>query len=91
MSLGYYVDQNTLNSKAGQTVMALRTAFDQVQAVAVWLSNHPVVNGVDPLISEFNYTQDEAYVLRLFFNTFNTVRTDNAETFNIGRKITGLE
>lgn len=90
--LGYYVDQNTLNMKAAQVAVGLRTVFDQVEGVAAWLGNHPVVDGVDPLVANYQYTQDEAYALRLYFDTFEDIRTGPAaEAFTVGRKITGLE
>jgi hypothetical protein len=89
--LGYYVDKGTIDQKSGQAVLTLRQGFDQVQNVTKFLANHPKVNNVDPLVSEFGYTADEAYVLRLFFETMDQLRTANAATFDIGRKITGLE
>lgn len=93
MALGYHVDQNTLNMKAAQTAVALRSAFAQVEAIAAWLANNPVVDNVDPLVNQYNYTQDEAYVLRLYFETWESLRLSqtSVETFGIGRKITGLE
>lgn len=92
MALGLEVDKNVLNLKIAQTVLKLRDSFDDVEAVAKWLANHPVVETVDPLTNEpYNYTADEAYALRLFFETFDNVRTSNTSTFDVGRKMTGLE
>ncbi len=93
MALGYDVSKGTLDMKAAQAVLMLRQSFDEVEAISVWLANHPS-NGTDPdplTIDPFGYTTDEAYVLRSFFETMETVRTSNAAIFEMGRKITGLE
>lgn len=90
--LGLEVNKASLDNKFAQTALKLRSAFDQVETIAKWLANHPVVNNVDPLTEEpFNYTQDEAYVVRVYFETFDTVRVDQATTFDYARKMTGLE
>lgn len=89
--LGYYVDQNSLNGRAGQTALELRNAFGRVESVSAFLANKPIVSGVDPLVESFGYTADEAYALRHFFESMNQIRLDNAALFNIGRKMTGLE
>jgi len=91
MALGYNVDKGTLDMKAASTVLQLRQAFDNVEAIAAWLDNHPSVGAEDPLITDFGYNSDEAYVLRSFFETMESVRTSNASMFEIGRKMTGLE
>lgn len=92
MALGLEVSKQVLDMKAAQAVLGLREAFEGVEAIAVWLANHPVVDGVDPLTSEpFGYTADEAYALRFFFETFNAVKNANTNAFNAGRKMTGLE
>jgi hypothetical protein len=77
--------------KAAQTVLMLRQSFENVEAISAWLANHPN-GGTDPLTQDpYGYTADEAYILRLFFETMESVRTENSSTFEIGRKITGLE
>jgi hypothetical protein len=91
MSLGYDVNKGTLDMKAAQTVLQLRQAFDGVEAISAWLSNHPSDGTNDPLVADFGYSADEAYVLRNYFETFNGVRIANANTFDVGRKMTGLE
>jgi hypothetical protein len=92
MALGYNVDKGTLDMKAASTVLQLRQAFDNVEAIAAWLGNHPSNGGNDPLTGEgFGYSADEAYVLRSFFETMEGVRTSNAAVFETGRKMTGLE
>ena len=89
--LGYVVDQNVLNMRSAQAVLDLRSAFDQIENIAKWLSSHPN-SGTDPLTLEpFSYSTDEAYVLRIFFETFETIRLNNTATFDIGRKMTGLQ
>ncbi|QPX71458.1 hypothetical protein SscP1EGY_63 [Streptomyces phage SscP1EGY] len=92
MGLGLEVSKPVLDTKAAQTVLGLREAFDDVETIAVWLANHPVIEGTDPLTVEpFGYTTDEAYALRFFFETFNSVKNANAAAFDAGRKMTGLE
>jgi hypothetical protein len=91
MALGYNVDKGTLDMKAASTVLQLRQAFDNVEAIAAWLANHPDGGSNDPLLNDFGYSADEAYVLRNFFETMENVRTANASTFETGRKMTGLE
>lgn len=90
--LGLEVNKTSLDTKFAQTALKLRSAFDQVETVAKWLANHPVVNSVDPLTEEpYNYTADEAYVVRVYFETFDAIRADQAVTFDYARKMTGLE
>lgn len=91
MALGYNVDKGTLDMKAASTVLQLRQAFDNVEAIAAWLGNHPSDGTNDPLVDDFGYNTDEAYVLRSFFETMEGVRTSNATMFETGRKMTGLE
>lgn len=92
MALGLEVNKQTLDLKAAQAVIGLREAFEDVETIAMWLSNHPVVEGVDPLQEEpFGYSPDEAYALRFYFETFAGVLDSNEPAFNAGRKMTGLE
>lgn len=88
--LGYEVNKGILDTKSAQAVLALRDAFDRIETMAKWLTNHPN-GGTDPLIESFGYTADEAYAMRIYFETFETVRVNNAATFDIGRKMSGLE
>lgn len=89
--LGYEVSKGTLDMKAANTVLNLRSAFEQVENIAKWLVAHPSDGTNDPLVDSFGYSTDEAYALRFFFETFDAVRTDNAGVFDVGRKMTGLE
>jgi hypothetical protein len=91
VSLGYEVNQDILNAKCADAVIKLRSAFDGIENIAKWLANNPSDGTNDPLVNEFGYTADEAYVIRIFFETFDSVRTANTSTFDIGRKMTGLE
>lgn len=94
MALGYEVNKGILDTKSAQAVLAMRAAFEKVESIAEWLADHPVPaeGGTDPLTTDpYNYTTDEAYAIRLYFETFNTVRTNNAAAFDAGRKMTGLE
>lgn len=88
---GYQVSRSVLDSKAAQAVLNLRGSFREVENIAGWLANNPVVEGDDPLVTVYEYTEDEAYILRIFFESMNNVRISNASIFEIGRKLTGLE
>lgn len=92
MALGFSVTKDTLDNKAAQAVVAMRSALEKVEAIQAWLANHPVVDNVDPITQEpFGYSPDEAYALRLYFGTVDGIRTNNATVSEIGRKMTGLE
>lgn len=91
MGLGLEVTKQVLDMKAAQAVLELRSSLDKAEAIAEWLANHPVVEGTDPLIAEFGYTADEAYALRIFFESVDSIRNNNGTLLNIGRKMTGLE
>lgn len=92
MTLGFDVTKQMLDQKAASAVIAMRSALEKVEALQSWLANKPEVNGVDPLTQEpFNYTVDEAYVLRLYFGTVDGIRTSNTAMSDLGRKMTGLE
>lgn len=90
MALGFEITKPILDQKAAEAVLAVRKALDKVENVAKWLSNHP--NGeTDPLVTDFGYTLDEAYALRLYFETVDSIRVNNVAISDIGRKMTGLE
>lgn len=91
MALGMEVSKGILDMKASEAVLQLRSALDKAEAIAKWLANSPKVGTVDPLVTEFNYTEDEAYVLRVFFESVDGIRISNSSLIDIGRKMTGLE
>jgi hypothetical protein len=91
MALGYEVSKPVLDSKAAQALLQLREAFENVEAVSKFLANNPSDGQVEPLVTVYGYTVDEAYSLRLVFETFETIRINSLPTFEIARKVTGLE
>jgi hypothetical protein len=92
MSVGNTVNKSILDIKAGQAVVALRFAFDLCETVDKFLVNTPMnSDNTDPLVTVFGYTADEAYALRLVFQTIEGVRTANQTTWDTARKISGLE
>jgi hypothetical protein len=91
MGLGLNVDKPTFDMKAAQAVLELRSALDKHEAIAAWLVNRPVADGVDPLVSEFGYDADEAYAIRLYFEGVENIRVSNSNLTTVGRKFTGLE
>lgn len=88
---GVEVSRYTIDAKSIDIVLSLRMAFDKVESFAKWLANNPVVEGADPLVATFNYTADEAYLIRVTFEQLEVIRTTNASTFETARKLTGLE
>lgn len=89
--VGYEVTKGILDIRSAEAVVELRTAFEKVEIIANWLAHHPN-SGTDPLtLDPFGYTDDEAYALRLFFETFNSVKVANASAFDAGSQISGLE
>lgn len=91
MGLGYDVNKNVIDMKSAGAVIALRSAFEKVEIMAEWLADNPSDGTNDPLVTTYGYTVDEAYALRVFFETFNTIRINNESMFDVGRKMTGLE
>lgn len=91
MGLGLNVDKPTFDMKAAQAVLELRSALNKHEAIASWLANHPIVDAVDPLVTEFGYNADEAYAIRLYFEGVENLRVNNTNLTSVGRKMTGLE
>ena len=91
MGIGLNVDKPTLDMNAAQAVIELRSALNKHEAIAAWLANHPVIDGTDPLIAEFGYTTDEAYILRMYFEGVDAIRVANPNLISTGRKMTGLQ
>jgi hypothetical protein len=87
---GYTVDRVTMDQAMGQTMVMLRNAFEQVSHINQYLVNNPPVNNVDPIMTEWNYTADEAYAIRLVFQNFAADYTAQAANFQIASKLTGL-
>lgn len=91
---GSPVDRNLLDAKMSEAIVNLRTAFRKVETIQNYLVNNPIPDngaGVDPLESEFNYTHDEAYLIRLVFGDLDYARGNLSTTMTNARKLTGLE
>ena len=92
MTVGIDVTKPMLDAKVAQAVISVRNALEKVETIQAWLANHPVEDGVDPLMAEpFGYTEDEVYAMRLYFGTVDGIRTNNTNIADTGRKMTGLE
>lgn len=88
---GVEVNRQMLDLKMSQALLDLREAYDKVRIVAKWLANHPAP-GADPIQdAPFDYTVDEAYAIRLVFETLETSRVNLASTFDVATQLTGLE
>lgn len=88
--LGYEINKSILDGKSAEAVVGLRMAFAKIETINAWLDNNPSDNENDPLVTDFQYTADEAYALRLYFQTFDQIRVSNQNIFDVGRKISGL-
>lgn len=87
---GYTVSKDMLNQSAGDSVLALRTAFAQAGSITSFLADHPVADGVDPLVAHYEFSEDEAYLFRVVFERLGVLRDDAAPTMELARKFTGL-
>lgn len=88
---GIKVDRQVIDIRIGEAALAVRDTFDRVESIQLWLADHPGSGAGDPLVSQFGYTEDEAYLIRLVFGQLNTIRTQNQETLTLTHKLTGLE
>lgn len=88
---GIPVNRDTIDVRAGEAIMTLRRAFGQVRTVALFLSNHPGAGATDPLVVDYGYTEDEAYLIRLVFEHFDATRVNEEDMLLTARKLTGLE
>lgn len=91
---GSPVDRNLLDAKASEAIVTLRQALRKVETIQAYLVNHPVPDngaGVDPLMGDFGYDADEAYLLRLVFGDLDYMRGNINGTMVNARKLTGLE
>lgn len=88
---GIPVTRDTIDVRAGEAIMTLRKAFCQIRTIALFLANHPGAGETDPLVVDYGYTQDEAYLLRLVFEHFDSTRVAEEDMLLTARKLTGLE
>lgn len=94
---GSPVDRQLLDAKMSEAVVSVRRALRQVETIQNYLVNHPVQNPdnpetkVDPLMAEFGYDADEAYLIRLVFGDLDYAGRNLSTTMTNGRKLTGLE
>lgn len=88
---GIGVNRTSIDARTSEAIITLRSAFEKIQNVTKFLSNIPVVGGVDPLVDVYGYTTDEAYAIRVAFEGFDAGRIGLAYSFDVGSKLTGLE
>jgi len=91
---GSPVDRNLLDAKASEAVVSVRNAFRKVETLQTFLANNPIPDngaGVDPLVDDFGYNTDEAYLLRLVFGDLYYLNDNINTIMRNGRKLTGLE
>lgn len=88
---GLEVTRQILDMKAADAVLSLRDSLRKVESIAKWLANNPVVDTTDPLVANFGYTSDEAYLIRVTFEQLETIRLNNLSLSETARKLTGLE
>lgn len=91
---GSPVDRNLLDAKMAEAIITLRQAFRKIETIKAYLANHPIPDngaGVDPLMGEFGYDADDAYLIRLVFDDLDYARNNLNGTMINGRKLSGLE
>lgn len=92
---GLEVHRGLLDLKAAEAVLAIRDAMKKIDAIVKFLGFIPnVADTPDPLTLEpFNYTGDEAYLIRVVFQEFGTLSAsvDLNATLDSARQLTGLE
>lgn len=91
---GYEVNRNKIDMKTAEAIMKLRAAFGEVKKISAWLTTIPNPGSgweTDPLVTDFEYTTDEAYIIRYVFESLENIRTSNASMLAVADKLTGLE
>lgn len=86
----YTVDRSAIDDAAGTAIVSLREAASLIDRIAATLANIPIVDGVDNLTTRHEYTVDEAYRLRLVFETLKTKTDEMSSIMEIARALTGL-
>lgn len=92
---GINVTRSDLDWKAARTIQALRSAFNDVEIVFNYLSQHPSNAPEGDLLTKseaeggFGYTADEAYLIRVVFEGLHNL--DVEPLLAQGSKLTGLE
>lgn len=91
MGLGMEVTKGILDMKSAEAVLQMRSALNRTESIAKWLAAHSASEDGDPLVTEFGYSSDEAYILRSYFENVDAIRTNNTNLIALGYKMTGLE
>lgn len=91
---GLTVTRTDLDSKAVNTILALREALSESTLIFKWLADHPSNAASGDILTKpeedggFGYNADEAYLLRVLFEGINNLNTP--PLLDMGRKLTGL-
>jgi hypothetical protein len=83
-----------MDLRLGEAALAIRDAFDKVDNIYNFCQNNPSgadPETTDPLIVEFGYTADEAYLVRVTFETLKSLKTNNDGLVTNLSKMTGLD
>lgn len=88
---GATVTRADIDYAAVQAVLLLREALATTERLANFLADLAPVDDVDALIAEYEYTEDEAYLLRSVFQQFGSLSAAAAPTFLYARELTGLQ
>ncbi len=91
MAAGFEVSRNLLDARAGEAARDLLRVLSRAEQLARWLADRPEQDGVDPLVADFGYTEDEAYLLRSTFTDLHALATAQSSLLARARKLTGLE
>jgi hypothetical protein len=88
---GTEVTKTAIDARTAEAVLALREAFRKCDNIAEWLTKNPVVSSVDPLVTTFVYSEQEAADIRTVFTGFAAAHTTLAYNFDVARNLVGLE
>jgi len=91
MAVGFEVSKGLIDMRSGEAGRALLRAFELARTLKVWLDDHPGYDAVSALVTEYGYTEDEAYLLHSVFTEMDALRTAHDGAFANLRKLTGLE
>lgn len=85
------VHKPTLEFKAAEAILSLRTAHRLIKVVHDWLADNPGYDQDSHLVKTLGFTEDEAYRLCSVFDELDSAREALVPTMALARTFTGLE
>lgn len=91
MTIGYWSDRNTLDQRLGEAAYAFNNAINRIETISSWLALYPINGSDDPLVSQFNYTADEAGYIRAFVEGVHALQTSDPQLFSLSMRMSGIQ